>query len=401
MKLLKTILAIAIFSAAPQISAGNACGKTHHHDHAAHGHGHSGCVGNDHHGHEDEGHCAHAAAHGRKTGEHGAPKTIELGAGVAKAMGIKCVPLEKRRLRSTATFAGRLELASDARKVVPVPVAGRVALKVKELDRVKRGEVLFTVDSPAIKTLAHQIEVLKSRLEVYRRINSANAEIEAELKIKCSEREALVGGAEWNGSLIVVRAAEDAMVERLGVIDGSWAELGSAAVTTLAPERVRFVSLVCASEAAKLADGMKGEVAGVEATVRLGAGDNSGMTRVYAIFGEGVAPGRSGERKDLKCILDESEKPVAAVPEDSLVMLDAEMVVFVRSKGDAGHYSAVKAMPGRSGGGWIEVAGEGLHEGVEVVKEGVYMLKLAFEEKPQEKPVGHYHADGTFHTGEH
>jgi hypothetical protein len=70
----------------------------------------------------------------------------------------------------------------------------------------------------------------------------------------------------------------------------------SAGVSRVNPQALRFRALAASSEAANLNNGMKAFVDGVEAEIRLGVGDETGMTPVYAVFCGRTAPGRSGMR---------------------------------------------------------------------------------------------------------
>lgn len=347
---------------------------------------HENCTGHDHHHH----------GHGNN-----ALESVEVGESAVRSMGLKTVRPQLRRMRSTVVFPGRFELASDARKDASAPVAGRLSLKVRELDMVKEGDVLFTVASPAIKALSQEIEVLRGRLDVYRKLKTTNAEIEAALKVKATEKAALVSGAEEKDGTLVIRSGADAMVESLSVADGAWVESGSAVAKLVNTRALRFKALVPSAEADVLCDGMKAEIEDMEAEVRLGVGDASGMTPVYAIFAEDVLWGKPGRFAEMQCVLDGKEAAVIAVPEACVVKIGAEPAVFVRDSHKAGRFFAVKVELGLSSGGWCEVKGLPADGRLEVVKEGAYELKLALAAKSSgAKTAGHFHADGTFHEGD-
>ena len=114
-----------------------------------------------------------------------------------------------------------------------------------------------------------------------------------------------------------------------------------------------------------------------------------------------MSPGRAGERVKAEIVLDENGKETVAVPDECIVDAGAEPVVFVKDERKAGRFLAVKVRTGISNGGWTEVEGLGDCGHIDVVKDGVYGLKLQLSSKKDEKPVGHFHADGTFHEGEH
>jgi acetyl/propionyl-CoA carboxylase alpha subunit len=399
------------------VNAHENCSGNHRHKSGGHEHGHK-----HEHRHHDEVHehktkhehrheDAHALghAHGKTcSGGHNHDSgsntagSVEVGEPALKSMNLSIVHPEKRRLRSTVSLLGRMELSSEARKDAPSPIPGVLSVKVRELDMVAEGDVLFTVNSPSIKSLSQEIAVLESRLLVYRKLKITNAEIESALKVKTSEKAALIDGAEESNGVVTVRAPASGMIEKINSTGGSWVETGATVISLVNPQALRFRALAASSEAAKLNNGMKAFVDGVEAEIRLGVGDETGMTPVYAVFCGRTAPGRSGMRAKAECVLNENETPVTAVPDDCIMKIGAEPVVFIRDHHKPNRFTAVKIGTGMSNGGWTEVHGLPEDGHIEIVNAGAYGLKLALAAKSAEsKPVGHYHADGVFHEGEH
>ncbi len=341
-------------------------------------------------GHEHEHEHKHEHEH-----DHG--RAVEVSDSAARSMGLRTVRVERRRMRSTVTLTGRMELAPDARRTVAAPLAGRLTLKVKPLQQVEKGDALLTLAAPELAARAQEIGVLEKRLEVYRQLKSANAELEAQLKLKRAEREALLNGAEERDGLVLVRAASAGTVESLLVNEGAWVESGASVIGLVRPQALRFRAVLAASEAARLKEGLKVDLEGVSGTLRLGIGDSSGTVPAYALFAEGAVPRRAGERASVACVLDETEAPVRAVPTACLVRIGLEPTVFVRDEHDPDRYLAVRVETGLSDGGWTEVRGLPDDDDLEVVREGAYELKLALAAKAGTKGAGHFHADGTFH----
>ncbi len=369
----------------------------HDHDHAAHDHDHAQ---HDHgaetHDHDHEKHDHDHGKHDHGPAAKGA-KAVEVAEAVQKVMGLKTVRPEKRRLASTVAFTGRYELAPDARRTVATPVAGRLALLVKPLARVKKGDALFTVTSPDLAARARELAVLEKRLDVYRKLGTKNAQLASECAVKKAEREALVGDAEEKDGVVTVRAASDGLVEAFPSEAGAWVETGASVVRLVAPEDLRLRALVAASDAARLADGFAATVEGVPGEIRLGVGDANGLVPVYVVFPKGGAKGRAGARATATCVLDAHETPVTAVPTRCLVRIGLQPTVFVRDD-DADRFLAVDVVPGLSAGGWTAVTGLPSDGDLDVVVEGAYELKLALP-SGDAKPAGHFHADGTFHEG--
>ena len=314
-------------------------------------------------------------------------------------MGLKTVRAEFRCVASTISFAGRYELNPDARKVVATPVSGRLALLVKSLSDVKKGDALFKVSSPDLVARSHEIEALEKRVNVYRGINTPNAALENELAVKRAERAAMLAGAEEIDGVVTVRAASDGMVESLSAQDGAWLETGAPALQTVRTRDLRFKALVASSDALRLRNGMPAKVDGNHGQIRIGVGDDTGLVPVYVLFGEDV-DALAGARSRAECVTDETENARVAVPSQCIVSIGLQPTVFIRDEHDANRFIAVPVTPGLSGGGWTAV--EGLpSRHCEVVGDGAYELKLALPAAGGNKPSGHFHADGVFHEGEH
>ncbi len=329
-------------------------------------------------------------------------RSFRIERSLQQTMGIKTVKAEQRRIFSSVNFAGRYELNPDARKVVSTPVPGRVSLLVRPLGDVKKGDALFRVASPDFVARSREIALLEKRLSVYREIKTANAALENELAVKRAEREAMLAGAEEKDGIITVRAAGDAMVESLPAKDGAWLETGAAAVETVKPRDLRFKALVAASDAVKLKDGMPARTGKSEGKLKIGVGDDSGLVPVYVLF-DAQTDAIAGERGYAECVTDSSETAQLAVPSRSIVSIGVQSVVFVKDAHDPELFTATPVFPGATGNGWtaISFASQRSHHPFEVVTDGAYELKLAQPQGGNAKPAGHFHADGTFHEGEH
>ena len=314
-------------------------------------------------------------------------------------MGLKTVRAEMRRVASTISFSGRYELNPDARQKIATPVSGRLTLHVKALTHVKKGQSIFSVSSPELVARAREIDALEKRLAVYREIKTPNAALENELAVKRAEREALLAGADEKDGTVTVRAAEDGMIESLLAQNGAWLETGAAAVQTVQMHDLRFKALAAASDALRLKDSMPAKVGENEGRIQLGVGDDSGLVPVHVLFDSEVSA-IAGERGHAECVTDETERPHAAIPSKCIVSVGLQPTVFMKDPHDAERFIAIPVISGASGGGWTAVEGLSPHKS-EIVCEGAYELKLALPSAGAKKESGHFHADGTFHTGEH
>ena len=107
----------------------------------------------------------------------------------------------------------------------------------------------------------------------------------------------------------------------------------------------------------------------------------------------------AGARAEAVVFADGAPGDMLAVPSASIVMLGLQPVVFTRDKSDSEKFIAVDVIPGRSTGGWTQI--KSLPSGAgQVVVKGALELKFALL-SGGEKPSGHFHADGTFHDGDH
>jgi hypothetical protein len=375
------------------------CGCGEHHEGCEHQHHHE--KKHDH-AHEHEHKHGESCSHGHTppNPHHSSPIShLTIPLAVQKVMGLKTIRAEMRRVASTISFSGRYELNPDARQKIATPVSGRLTLHVKALTHVKKGQSIFSVSSPELVARAREIDALEKRLAVYREIKTPNAALENELAVKRAEREALLAGADEKDGTVTVRAAEDGMIESLLAQNGAWLETGAAAVQTVQMHDLRFKALAAASDALRLKDSMPAKVGENAGRIQLGVGDDSGLVPVYVLFDSEVSA-IAGERGHAECVTDETERPHAAIPSKCIVSVRLQPTVFMKDPHDAERFIAIPVIPGASGGGWTAVEGLSPHKS-EIVCEGAYELKLALPSAGAKKESGHFHADGTFHTGEH
>lgn len=394
------------------------CGCDNHHadcshDHAAqHTHVHSAaCTDGGAHEHNSLiapqlQHLTHRRACGTSHdhGEKGNPEAafVTVAKETQKVMGLKTVQPEIRSVTSTMSFAGRYELNPDARKIAASPVAGRLSLLVRPLATVKKGDALFSVSSPELIARSHEIAALEKRLEVYREIKTPNAALQNELTVKRAERNAMLAGAQEKDAVVTVMATSDGTVESLSAMDGEWLETGAAVIRIVNERDLRFKALVASSDAALLTNGMKAKVGKNPGRIKIGVGDDSGIVPVYVLF-DANPDALAGNRDYAQCVTDAKGTPHVAVPSKCIVTINLQPTVFARDPKNPERFIATQVIPGAENGGWTEITA--LHRSElasEIVCEGAYELKLALAAAGgAKKPAGHFHADGSFHEGEH
>ena len=89
-----------------------------------------------------------------------------------------------------------------------------------------------------------------------------------------------------------------------------------------------------------------------------------------------------------------------AVPRSAVVKDGLHHVFFLRDELDPNTAIRVEADLGADDGRWVHIR-SGLRLGDEVVLDGVHELKLATSRSGTVQAGGHFHADGTFHEGDH
>ncbi len=340
----------------------------------------------------------HNHAHSEKGGTGAAIHSLTVSHAVQEVMGLQVVKSEMRVVDATVAFPGRFELLPEARQVVASPVEGRLAVQVKSLAQIQKGELLFTVASPELVAQAYQIQVLERRLAVYHEAQTPNAALASELAVLRATRDAALAGATETNGVVSVCAPTEALVEDLLAQDGAWVSRGTSVIQLVQPRRLRFAAQVAAEDVAKLKEGQSATVNGQKGVVRIGVGDASGLVPVYVVFGQDIAA-FAGARGVAECVTATPHDSQPAVPTEAIVRIGLQPTVFVRDAHDTTKFLAVPVTPLQQGGGWTAVKGLPA-VGCEVVRKGAYELKLGLA-AGGEKPAGHFHADGVFHEGEH
>lgn len=211
---------------------------------------------------------------------------------------------------------------------------------------------------------------------------------------------------------IAVLAKTAGVVEMMDVTSGQWVETGDHLLTAIAPRELRFRAEALLADLSKLQDGLPAAIAPPTGTGLSNAGDAArgrlvigpvahAQDRAVSLYlTPDVVPAwaRAGAAGYLEINLDPDAEPQLAIPRRAVVRDGLEFVFFRRMPGDPDRVLRVVADTGRHDGKWIEVF-SGVREGDEIVIDGVYQLLAASSTSIQKG--GHFHADGTFHEGEH
>ncbi|MFO1077515.1 MAG: efflux RND transporter periplasmic adaptor subunit [Planctomycetota bacterium] len=426
-------------------------------------------------------------------GEAPPPPTnrIDVPPAVRQNLGIEFARAERRRVAATLRLPGRFELLPDARTEHRASLTGIVAVRVEPLQRVGKGDVLCTIDSPewrqrqrelgdlrtgldldaariqALEPLlaAHQtheqslaaaIAVLAERIHNLEQVRAdvggqaaelANANVElARLRASAAEaaeqhtetetrlvelRAAIASGREkqrlalaaaavltgvpqeqlaehWlEVDRIEVRAANAGLVDAVAVAAGAFVAVGDLLVTVTDPARVRFLAHAPQGDLARLAADMPARIEPPDGRgdafagpLQLGIALDADL-RLAELFVRSDAP-RAWARPGLSAVVAietaASGPQDLAIPRRAVLRDGLHRVFFRRDTANTDQVVRVDADLGVDDGAWIVVK-SGLADDDEVVTAGAYELVLA--SSPVAQKGGHFHADGTFHDGEH
>ena len=214
---------------------------------------------------------------------------------------------------------------------------------------------------------------------------------------------------------IEVRAIAPGIVDAIDLTNGTWAETGSNVLTTVQPERVRFHAFGLQSDLGVLENGLEAMIvpptptaAGhsipmdetMRGTLVLGLSGNADDRTIdlYVTPEELASWARPGVSAQLEIVTESTSSPELAIPLASVQRDGLMPVIFRRAPDNPNEAIRIDADLGLDDGRWVAIL-SGLRDGDEVVLDGGFQLMLATSGSIQKG--GHFHADGTFHEGEH
>ena len=311
---------------------------------------------------------------------------------VETEVAVRVGTVSRATLRAYVTAYGVVEPAPPGERpaagarVAPSAAGVVVAVRCAEGRRVARGDLLFQLDSRTADVAAERarkaLEFASANLERQRTMIRADATskklvLEAEQAL-ASARDDLAA-AETQEALLRVRAPVSGTVTRVNVRSGEAVDLTTTLAEVADLDRLvasggvplaELAGLRVGQRVEVLADGQGGPVAAELAYVASDADPRTGTAQVRA----GLPPGsplRPGQFVTLR-IVSAEHRDCLAVPVESVVKdADGNTVVSV-VQADRAVQRPVRT--GLRDGGLVEVEGEGLKEGTQVVTEGSYGL---------------------------
>jgi multidrug efflux pump subunit AcrA (membrane-fusion protein) len=216
-------------------------------------------------------------------------------------------------------------------------------------------------------------------------------------------------------SSIVIFATNAGVVEALNVTNGAWANAQTTVLTIVQPNKLRFHASGLQSDLGTLKDGLQvnivpptssssGHSVNLQNTMhgalQLGlTGDSNKRTIDLYVTPEKLSSwARPGVTAQLEIITDSTSETELAIPLSAVQQDGLTQIIFRRNPSNPNEAIRMEADLGLDDGKWIAVL-SGLRDGDEVVLDGGFQLMLATSGSIQKG--GHFHADGTFHEGEH
>jgi multidrug efflux pump subunit AcrA (membrane-fusion protein) len=158
------------------------------------------------------------AAAPKPMAEEAAPisNRIDIPAAVRQSLGMTFAKAELRPVERTLRIAGRFELEPDARREYRALVAGRVEPALGELARVQRGDLLFTIESPAWRELQGRLAEAEAAVARAQAVVDGNGPLHEAHEAHARNLEAALGRWEERiRQLEAVRAAGGGVGEAL------------------------------------------------------------------------------------------------------------------------------------------------------------------------------------------
>jgi membrane fusion protein (multidrug efflux system) len=320
----------------------------------------------------------------RGGGEEEAAATTEVAVHVGK--------IARRTVHAWVTAYGTVEARPPSARteagarVSPAVPGVVVAVRCVEGERVEKGHVLFELDPRAADVAAERaqraLEFAQRTAERQRKLievegTSRRQLLDAEQALAAAQAD--VDAAHTQQALLRVASPISGTVARIAVQPGDGVDLTTTLAVVADLDRLVVGAAVPSADLAPLrvgqaaevrADGVAEPLAGSVASIRPEVDPRTGTALVRVLV-----PARSGLRPGQLVtvrIASEERPGRLVVPVESVVKNDEGVPVIALVQGDRAVQRPVKV--GLREGGLVEVAAEGLKEGLAVVTEGAYAL---------------------------
>ncbi|MBX3473044.1 MAG: HlyD family efflux transporter periplasmic adaptor subunit [Planctomycetes bacterium] len=224
-------------------------------------------------------------------------------------------------------------------------------------------------------------------------------------------REELAGDAWQKLDQFTQVALADGVVSTLHATEGEVLAAGGPVLRTLDDKQVRFRARALQADLGLLSDdldvaivppsggplALAGALAGKLTIAPESDADSRTVDVIVHVSGK-ADWARPGVTAEAEVVYDKTEEARLAIPLACVMQDGLDKIFFRRDPADSAKVIRVAASIGISDGRWV-VINTGAIEGDEIVLHGAYELKLTGAGKASGK--GHFHADGTWHEGDH
>lgn len=324
-------------------------------------------------------------------------------------LGITFAPVEYRVVANVLRIPGRFETAADARHDYHAPFAGQVEDLVQPYAAVTQGTALYRLYGQEWMQWRARWEEAEAHAA-----DPAGAARRNLLRAAVARAAGLAGDdprleALRQAPALTVHARAAGVVAPERLAEGAAVDERDAVLATIDPTRVRFRATALHGDLGRWRDGARAAVVPITAShtdalpVRVSLGlEADPRTRTVDLIAWPLGDERPlWARAGLAAVLEittaggdeELAIPLAATARDGL-----KPVLFRRDPADPDQVIRLDADLGADDGVWVQVL-SGLREGDTVVVGGIYPLLLSGAGAPA--AGGHFHADGTFHEGDH
>lgn len=302
-------------------------------------------------------------------------------------------------------------------------------------NRVQKLEAIIEAGGGSVRELTSaKASLIESQAE-YARVQEKTAEHEAEhaetnaglnasittMRIALESAEAMLDIApeheDWweDVSFVEVRAKQNGVVGSIDLTNGAWVDAQATVMTTVQPEKLRFHAHGLQSDLGVLSNGLNASIVppaptasderiplqdNMNGTLHIGlVGNSNSRTINLYVTPEHVASwAKAGVIAQLEIELQSNVSPELAIPLSAVQQDGLIPVIFVRNTNNPNEVIRIEADLGIDDGRWVEIL-SGVTDGDEVVLDGGFQLLLATSGSIPKG--GHFHADGTYHEGEH
>ena len=377
---------------------------------------------------------------------------------VRKNLGITFATAEYRAISERLRVPGSFELLPSAEHHYPLPLEGRIHVHVKPLQKIKQGDLLVEIDAPAWQELQLQLTQTRNQIkQAHTKLLSTRAQADSAESILSEKAQTIYKAnveqaqhdldaqqQRFDGLLrkaasttglslqklsqlvenktlwqrlqrVPIYANKDGVVQNILSSDSAWHQAGDEIIHAINPQELMFHAQVLQADLPRLKNGQPVFIQGpnghadslnssLHGSLRIGvSGDpQRRLTDVYVDIAAHAnnpwfAPNVSGI---AEIITDgDPQQETLSIPRRAIIRDGLEDIFFRRDPRNPDQVIRVHADIGIRNDQWVEIQ-SGLAAGNEVVVDGIYELKLASKKDASQKG-GHFHADGTWHEGEH